>query len=688
MGAVGIVAVGCLGVAAFSIVPAAFDPEVNLQKIAKKVAAGPKSVADAEHIKAELESTTKDFLEKEFKLSTPDLTAKLQKIFPNSAFETRVFDLPRDLRLVEIDTMLQATDYLISGKHVAVLRNFEVYDTAKVIPDGVGSDITLLGHRNAQVGRRPQVRVFALLPDGVADRTQESVPQISGDGSAVFATNGKDINLDLSLMSKAGEERLFTIESLSKGTVNDETVKSKLTFKNGKYEPSEELGNGPFAALRAIAFVLTDATAKDRFKRYFAEGTLSSATSLGKLKVNPPLFTVKKIGSTVSKVGSSSSDDSSRHSRHHSSRHHRHHHHDDSDDESSSGNASGSSAPSATVASAVTPSSYTYLLNNGQDAFEVAMARRDGRFLVTSVKRVKASNEGSDMVVVANPNGTASKPPATAAEEASKNDKVITKVDEFGSKKVVSADSGDTTGKITVREASPDADKDKGKSKDKDKDKDAHKDKVKVALVTPPSVGTSAETDSHKQISPKVTEKKANAESGTISNSLSTPSIKVRRGASTGYRSVGELKRGDNVQIIGKKDGWYKVQLDGREGFVYGGFVDCKTQDAYATATVRRGKSVRDSRGSTIGEAQTGDRVVVIGPVANDKYPVQLSSGRTGFLDKDAIDGTAEPSAVKQNDAPVVKTEPKPETKVVSKQSSRHSSKPAAKVEEQPQFVP
>jgi len=681
LGGVGVVAVLGLAVAAFSIVPAAFDPETNLQKVAKKVAAGPKSGSDAEHIKAELESTMKDFLEKDSKLSTADLTAKLQKIFPNSAFETRVFDLPHNLRLVEIDTMLQATDYLISGKHVAVLRNFEVFETAKVVPDGVGSDITLLGHRNAQAGHRPQVRVFALLPDGVADRTQESVPPISGDGNAVFATNGKDINLDLSLMSKASEERLFTIETLSKGVLSDETVKSKLTLKNGKYELSEELGKSPFAALRATAFVLADPSAKERFKKYFAEGTLGSATSLGKLKVDPPVFTVKKIGSTKgsasssnsasfsssSNSGSSSSDDSSRHSRHHS-RHSRHHHHDNDDNRSapetaSSGGKSAQGGVASVSASAVPAASYTFLLNNAQDAFEVAMARRDGRYLVTSVKRVKATNEGSDMVVT-KPADDATKSQPPVVDDSSKNSKVVTRVDEFGSKKIVSQDNTDTSSKVTIKEATKDSgsiaskegDKDKNKSKDrdkaKDKDKDKDKDKSKVALISPSTAPTGEDTESHKQITPKVVEKKADAESGIISNALTTPSIKVRRGASTGYRSVGELKRGAPIQIIGKKDGWYKVQLDGREGYVYGGFVDTKTQDAYATATVRRGKSVKDDRDRTIGEAQTGDRVVVIGPRTNDKYKVQLSSGRTGYLDKDAIDGGADKSADKGNDAP------------------------------------
>ncbi|MBS1991136.1 MAG: SH3 domain-containing protein [Cyanobacteria bacterium SZAS LIN-3] len=613
VGGLGAVAVVGVIVAACNILPAMFDAEGNLQKIAKRVAAGPKNGSDAEHIKAELESTTKDFLEKNAKLTTPELTEKLQKIFPNSVFEIRVFDLPHDLRLVEVDTMITATDYLMTSKHAAVMRNFEVYDAAKVVSDDTGSNIALLGHRNAQAGHKPQVRVYALLPDGVADRTQETVPALSGDGNAVFASNGKDINLDLSLMSKASEERLFTIETLAKGTVPDETVKSRLTYKNGKYELTEDLGKGPMACLRAVAFVLTDGSAKDRFRRYFGDGTMGSIASVGKLKVNPPLFTLKKVGGgavvaaapvNTASSNNSSSDDDSRRSRRHR-RHRRHHHNDDGGSSQSSSSNSGSSSRSG-------GGTLTYVLNNAQDAFEVSLSRGDGRYFVSNIRRVKASTEGSDVVVAApQPQDTVLK----AADEVLK-DKVVVKDADL--KKLTESNAADKVA----------ADKEQ-------------RDKAKLA-VTPPSPDGSGDTESHKQITPKVVEKKADAESGTISSALTTPTIKVRRGASTGYRSVGELKRGQEVQIIGKKDGWYKVQLDGREGYVYGGFVDCKTQDAYTTATVRRGKAVRDSRGSTIGEAQSGDRLVVIGPVTNDKYKVQLSSGRTGYLDKDAIDVTAD----------------------------------------------
>jgi uncharacterized protein YgiM (DUF1202 family) len=720
LGGVGVVAVLGLAVAAFSIVPAAFDPEVNLQKIAKRVAAGPKSGSDAEHIKAELESTTKDFLEKDTKLSTADLTAKLQKIFPNSAFETRAFDLPRDLRLVEIDTMLQATDYLISGKHVAVLRNFEVFETAKVVPDGVGTDIVLLGHRNAQAGHRPQVRVFALLPDGVADRTQESVPPISGDGNAVFATNGRDINLDFSLMSKASEERLFTIDSLSKGSINDETVKSKLTLKNGKYDLVEESGRSPFAALRASAFVLADPSAKDRFKRYFTEGTLSSATSLGQLKVDPPLFTVKKIGSTrgSSGSGSSSGDGSSRRSSHHRSRHSRHHH-DDNDSSSTETTATGNipgGLNASAAAAAVPAASYTFLLNNAQDAFEIAMARRDGRYLITSVRRVKATNEDSDMVVETKPTDAASKKLGTtvATAEAGKGSKVVTKMDDFGTRKTANVDNANLSDKVVIKEASkesasdaPVVDNGKKASSGTNKGNVAHEDRTKLALVTPSA--TTGADDNAKNGSADRADKNTVKETGVISTNDSTPSIKLRRGASTTYRAIGELKRGASVQIIGKQDDWYKVQADGKIGYVYNAYVSTKSHASSAgpsqtasvstksspskegiasahfstaasssSVVIKRTRNLRDEQHRKIGLAEAGNKVVVIGTDGNGKYKVRLSNGVIGYVDREAFDGVPAMTNVRAETKLAEKTSTS-SSRSSQQGSSRSSEKASAK---------
>jgi len=52
------------------------------------------------------------------------------------------------------------------------------------------------------------------------------------------------------------------------------------------------------------------------------------------------------------------------------------------------------------------------------------------------------------------------------------------------------------------------------------------------------------------------------------------PEVQVRRGPSGAYRTVMRLSRGEQIQIIGKRDGWYKVRTNsGREGFIQEGLV-------------------------------------------------------------------------------------------------------------------
>ena len=74
----------------------------------------------------------------------------------------------------------------------------------------------------------------------------------------------------------------------------------------------------------------------------------------------------------------------------------------------------------------------------------------------------------------------------------------------------------------------------------------------------------------------KIVEKKADDEEGTVSNKIDTATVKVRRGPSTGYRTIAEVPKGSALEILGKHDGWYKVRVNGKEGFIYGGYVNCK----------------------------------------------------------------------------------------------------------------
>jgi SH3-like domain-containing protein len=230
----------------------------------------------------------------------------------------------------------------------------------------------------------------------------------------------------------------------------------------------------------------------------------------------------------------------------------------------------------------------SYFMGNAEDAFEVVLARgSSGIYQAAQLRRVKVQGHGADS------DGTS----------------------------VASTYENKTSSLVDKLLSSPDSGSEKNSSAPVD--------------VAPLAVPNNKVVE--KTAASKVVEKEAVAEKGTVASTLTSNTVKVRRGAGTHYRTVAEISRGADVEIIGKQEGWYKVRINGKEGFIYAGFINCKTGDAYTTATVKSGKAVTDARNRTV-NLQAGDRLVVLGGINNNKYKVQLANGRTGFVDKDALD--------------------------------------------------
>ncbi len=596
-GAIGVAAVALLGLGAVSLamIPSMFDSDADLRKVSRMVAKGPKSKEDADHLKSELENSVKRFLEKNVALPPAEITAKMQKLLPSSAYEIHVFDLPKGLKLVEVDTVLQPCNYIISGKDVAVLRKFDVFDEAKVV--GPASDVlVLLGHHNAQAGGKPQVKVFALTASGVKDLSDKSVPFFSGggEGKTAFAANGKDIDIEMTVASRASEEELFTPSSLRALGLPEEKLKLKLVYNNAAYELQDDNGRGPMAALRAIAFTVADPAQKPRFRRYLTNAAGDALGNVGKLKICPPAFEIKRKGGMVVSAGVAEDDNSgsrrSRRRRREAAR-----------------QAAQSGVP-------------VYFMGNAEDAFEVVLARGSSGVVQTrELRRVKVQGHGAE-------SDNASVASTYENKTSTLVDKLLATPDDHVAKSDVSDDSNSNTNSNNNFSSSSNSNN--------------HSSPPPAAAVAPLAVPVIKAVE--KTASTKVIEKVSEAEKGTVISSLSSETVKVRRGVGTHYRTIAEIPRGADVAIIGKKEGWYKVLVNGREGYIYGGFVNCKTGDAYTTATVKSVKSVKDEGNRTLTQTQTGDRVVVLGGINNNKYKVQMANGRTGYIDKDALDVSVE----------------------------------------------
>ena len=396
-----------------------------------------------------------------------------------------------------------------------------------------------------------------------------------------------------------------------------------MTFVDGKYKLSDTNGSSALAALRAAAFVLSDASAKGRFQEFFSPQAAAAIDKIGKLKTCPPEFEVKRLGSgavttttttNTASAGSSNQDgsDSSRRSRRHRRRY------------------QSNNAPTIVTTKV---SGFKYLLANPDDALEITLSQSKDRFQIAEIKR-------SNMRLAKAATSASIDP----GQEVPYEDKTSNLVDKL-------LDSPDP-----VLPAS---------------------ERLSATSVMPST--SSGVTTNQPEVS-KVVEKQIVGEAAFID--ATSPTVKVRKGPSTGYQPISEAAKGTQLEVIGKQDGWYKVRVNGKEGFIYGAFVNCKTADAYTTGTLTRSKSIKDANNHTITRAQNGDRLVVLTGSTSDRYKVQLSDGRIGFIDKDALSlAGAPPVGV----APSATSTPAPQpAPVVIKSQSKPAPQPAAQVSPAP----
>ena len=283
---------------ASAVVPSLNDPNRSLNRVARKVAAGPRSADEARSQMRELDEHVKAFINNNAKLTTPELVKKLQTTLESGAFETHGFDLPRGLRLIEIDTILQAAEYLImgtaSGTKVISLPGIDVFDSAQIVKDQTGSSLVLIGHSGGQGSHHPQIKVYALLPDDIRDETSNAVPPLIGDGAATFAPNRKDIIADFSLYSIAVAEHIFKPLAANAGKSEEETMRDNLVWRDGKYTLTRSLGKGILSTEYAVASCLQKPALVSEYESFLSSKSTRFITNLD-TKLDSTEFSLCKV---------------------------------------------------------------------------------------------------------------------------------------------------------------------------------------------------------------------------------------------------------------------------------------------------------------------------------------------------------------------------------------------------------
>lgn len=299
--AIGGVAAGVVlwGIGA-AIMPLFSDPGHSLSRTAKQVAAGPKTPEEALRMRKDLDAAVRNYLQQNGRLQTKELTAKLQSELSSSAYEVHGFDLPRGLKLIEVDTVLNACDYLVindqNSLKVQVLPGMEVFDNAKLISEHGAPVLVLIGHTAGTGARRPLIQALALLPGDVADETGKAVPGLPCEGSAQFAANNRDILVDMSLFSAGVGTELFKATPGVIARTDDETVRCILKWRNGHYVVEPTLGRGPLSPITALCWGMRSAQTAKLFSAYLGESGQAFAKA-NPMNGKPLRFAVQQLDS-------------------------------------------------------------------------------------------------------------------------------------------------------------------------------------------------------------------------------------------------------------------------------------------------------------------------------------------------------------------------------------------------------
>ncbi|MBX9670698.1 MAG: SH3 domain-containing protein [Candidatus Obscuribacterales bacterium] len=575
-------------------------PDPKLRPVAERMAAGPKSAEDAQLMRVQLDTAVLKYLEQFGNISSPDLLTKLQSELPSSAFEVLVFDLPNKIKLVEVDCVLQPSDYLIvpskDGHKVSRLAGLGVFDASRLLDAAPEQLLVLLGHTTGDGPRQPQLKALAILPSGeVSDRTDKVLPVIKGSGSANFIGTTSDIKVDRMLVSAAKDQKLFC------GSIpfKDEQFITNLSWKNGRYTGGGSLGTGEFGALYAVASSLVDPTDADDYKQYLSVDVRDGIKGLEeKPVVAPGNFKIGKPSKETSKRRRKSDSDTSK----------------------------------------------TYILVSGKRAFEVSLAK-SGRWSVTGFKETSAPAQ----IAEAEPEGSTAA--AQPGEEVSKHESV-----EKADSKIVVKSTDETTKLASTdskrerrdREAKREAELEARKAEEREEriaaDKREKTEKAeriaeekreksqraeRIAEERRERAEKAERVASEKREKSERSSRRQNEQSGGSGTIVTETSSRVtmRSGPGRRNKTIFDVSRGEPVRILGEDNGWYKISVNGREGWIYGSYVN-KGKLSKSTEVASKEKSEK-STSSKRSDKREQTTVASVTKSKSSKNRTQISSSKS-----------------------------------------------------------
>lgn len=162
-----------------------------------------------------------------------------------------------------------------------------------------------------------------------------------------------------------------------------------------------------------------------------------------------------------------------------------------------------------------------------------------------------------------------------------------------------------------------------------------------MAMATAALLGTGLFSVESPFVSPKI----AHADSQTYT--VSADVLNVRSSANASSSKIGRVYQGQTLSVITKEaNGWYKINHNGRTGYVSGEFVRASgggsvqnTSGYNVTADVLNVRSSANASSSRIGRVYHGQALSVISQESNGWYKINFN-GQTGYVSGEFVRGS------------------------------------------------
>lgn len=626
---------GALWFTATYILPSIVDPEKNLKNIAIRVAAGPKSPGESVWMLRQFNGCLERYLEKFGVLSAPQLNAEMRKLLPTSAFEVYVVNLPQHLKLVEVDTLLQGNSFLLmSGAAVNTKSTTSSGATTKVIPIN-GLEV----YEDNRAINDPAGPILVLL--GHSGGQPPHTPQIK-----VYAVLPKDLSdeSDKSVPPVIGEGTARFV-GMSHDISADLSLLSIAKTKHifSEVTPLDDTTTRQYLTWMDNKYVSQRVPGPGPFAALYVVAAC--------LQKPPEIVSLNK--SVLGDQGM---------------RFVKQYHSDQP------GNFKVQRVKT-------TPNKVQYVITNDRsDKYAIVVARASTR-----------ASKGIWHVVQA---GTVT-PEAEANAVGQPGQKIF--------EQLVSNNNHRTLPEKVMQAAKI--------------VQETHMNPIRISKSTrqPSSLTAPAGTI--------VLNRQINIDGATLRSGPSVKSV-----------AITHLSKGEQIQVIGKQDGWCKIRIGGKEGYVYGGLIgysraqgpavktslttrpvkrtpalrpDMSTRTnptannmpasgPHTSATIVQPYNLHDINHKPISPLKVGEHVTVIGGLEGRRYEIKLPNGKTGYVDKNALDisatsstanagaGTQPPRAKTVASAPVKTTT----TKKAAAVRAKAKPKPTDETQSPPQFVP